>query len=582
MLSMLHLAIMYLDSFVASALLVLIATSIAVTLFKYFRLGSVLGLLVAGIIVGPYSPGPIATEHVDDVRHFTELGVVLLLFLIGIEMKPSRLWAMRRDVLGLGSLQVLLCGLAIGTYFTGYQQRWEVAMLIGLTFALSSTAFVLQLLQERGEIASKHGTTAFSVLLMQDIAIVPLLAIVPLMSIAGPMSNTAPRWEQVLTIIGALILLIALGRYVFPFFLNLLARQRNKEGFLLVVILSVIFAAWAMHLAGASMALGTFVMGVSLSGCRYRHQIQASIEPFKGILMGLFFVAVGMSINFQALGDELALFAQHTAVIILLKIIVLYLLVMAFGYSRNMAIKVSLLLAQGGEFGFVLFGSAMAFQVIDSATFTYAIGIISISMLLTPVMVHIASWLTHNMPQHDEDSGEHFTDSIHNAPSGKVIIGGYGRVGHAVAVLLHSSGVPFVAFETDPKLVKQGQDDGYPVYFGDIGDLDLLNTAHAEHALLVILTIDHELTAERAVSHIRNSFPTIPVIARARDLAAVSRLIEAGATHAYPEAVESSLRLGALALEILNIPQDNVDLLMQGVRSDNYKLVEPKENDDNP
>jgi len=571
---MLHLSIMYLDTFITSALLVLIATSIAVTLFKYFRLGSVLGLLVAGIIVGPYSPGPIATEHVEDVRHFTELGVVLLLFLIGIEMKPSRLWAMRRDVLGLGSLQILLSGIAIGAYFMAYQQRWEVALLIGLTFALSSTAFVLQLLQERGEIASKHGTTAFSVLLMQDMAIVPLLAIVPLMSVASTTSDSIPRWEQILTIFGALSLLIVFGRYIFPLFLNLLARQRNKEGFLLAVILSVIFAAWAMHLAGASMALGTFIMGVSLSSCRYRHQIQATIEPFKGILMGLFFVAVGMSIDFHSLANEIALFTQHLAIIIFLKIIVLYMLVIAFGYSRSNAIKVSLLLAQGGEFGFVLFGSAMALQVIDSTTFTYAIGIISISMLLTPVMVHLASWLTRNMPQHDEYTGENFKDSIHNAPSGKVIIGGYGRVGHAVAVLLHSSGVPFVAFETDPKLVKQGQDDGFPVYFGDIGDLDLLTTAHAEHALLVILTIDHGLTAERAVSHIRNSFPSIPVIARARDLAGVASLMEAGATHAYPEAVESSLRLGALALEILNIPQDNVDLLMKGVRSDNYKLVE--------
>ncbi len=257
---------MYLDSFITSALIVLIATSIAIALFKHLRLGSVLGLLVAGIIVGPYSPGPIVTQHVEDVRNFTELGVVLLLFLIGIEMKPSRLWAMRRDVLGLGSLQILLSGLAIGVYFLNYQARWEVALLIGMTFALSSTAFVLQLLQERGEIASKQGTTAFSVLLMQDMAIVPLLAIVPVMSLTSHLASTIPRWEQVLIIFGAIALLSAFGRFVMPFTLNLFAKQRNKEGFLLMVILAVIFAAWAMHLAGASMALGAFIMGVSLSG----------------------------------------------------------------------------------------------------------------------------------------------------------------------------------------------------------------------------------------------------------------------------------------------------------------------------
>ena len=571
---------MHLESFITSALLVLIATSIAVALFKYLRFGSVVGLLVAGIIVGPYSPGPIATEHVEDVRNFAELGVVLLLFLIGLEMKPSSLWAMRRDVIGLGSLQIIMSGLAIGVYFMAYQQRWEVALLIGMTFALSSTAFVLQLLQERGEIASKHGTTAFSVLLMQDMAIVPLLAIVPLMSVAGPLSGTVARWEQVTIIIGALLLLTVFGRYVIPFFLTILARQRNKEGFLLVVILAVIFAAWAMHLAGASMALGAFIMGVTLSGCRYRHQIQASIEPFKGVLLGLFFVAVGMSIDFRALAMDITLFAQHTAVIISLKVIVLFALVMVFGYSRKIAIRVSLLLAQGGEFGFVLFASAKALKVIDDSTFIHAIGIISISMLLTPAMAHLAGWLTRNMSKQDEDAaGKGFGDFIENAPSNMVIIGGYGRVGHAVAVLLHSSGVPFVAFDSDTKKVKQGQNDGFPVYYGDIGDLDLLITAHTEHALLVILTIDHGATAERAVSHIRNSFPSTPVIARAHDLASVARLVEAGATHAYPEALESSLRLGALALQILNIPQDNVDMLMKGVRSDHYKLVEPGKSD---
>lgn len=571
---------MNLDSFITSALLVLIATSIAVALFKYLNLGSVLGLLVAGIIVGPYSPGPYVTEHVEDVRNFTELGVVLLLFLIGIEMKPSRLWAMRREVLGLGSLQIILSGLVIGVYFLAYQPTWQVALLIGFTFALSSTAFVLQLLQERGEIASEHGNTAFSILLMQDMAIVPLLAIVPLMSSTGPLSTTVPRWEQFGIILAAITILGAFGRYAIPFALHHLAKQRNREGFLLVVILAVILAAWVMHLAGASMALGAFIMGVSLSGCRYRHQIQASIEPFKGVLMALFFVAVGMSIDFRSLAHDIGLFMQHTAVIVSIKIVVLFMLVMIFGNSKQVASKVSLLLAQGGEFGFVLFGSAKVLQVIDDTTFIHAIGIISITMLLTPFMVHLGNRLANRFGPDETEAGEDFNASIHSSPANKVIIGGYGRVGHAVAVLLHTSGVPFIAFDSDPACVKQGQEDGFPVYFGDIGDLALLATAHADHASLVILTIDHGPTAERAVSHIRNSFPTVPVIARARDLAACGRLIEAGATHAYPEAVESSLRLGGLALEILSIPQENVDLLLQGVRSDNYKLVEPQDVDD--
>ncbi len=565
---------MHLESFLTSALLLLIVTSIAVTLFKQFGLGSVLGLLVSGIIVGPYSPGPYITTHVDDIRHFTELGVVLLLFVIGLEMKPSRLWSMRRDVLGLGSLQITLTGIAIGIYLYFFQYSWPIALLIGLTFALSSTAFVLQLLQERGEIASKHGTTAFSVLLMQDMAIVPLLAIVPIMSVTGELSGV-PLWKQFAIIVGTLVLIAGFGRYIVPWVLNHLVGQRNKEGFLLVVMLAVFLAAWAMHLSGASMVLGAFIMGVLLSDSRYRLQIQAAIEPYKGILMSLFFVTVGMSINIQALADQLAVFLQHTVVIVAIKVFVLFILVLAFGYTRGVAIRISLLLSQGGEFGFVLFGSAKALQVIDDGTFVIAIGVISVTMLLTPLIVRLGDNLARRLELEEVDTTLAFKELDAETSGKPVIIGGYGRVGHAVGIMLHSSGVPFIAFDTDPVKVKQGRDDMMPVYYGDIGDPELLAAAHAERASLVVLTIDHSPTALQAVSHIRTHFPQLPVIARARDLVDCANLTEAGATHAYPEAVESSLRLGGLALEMINIPEDQVDQLIEDVRSDNYQLVCP-------
>lgn len=565
---------MHLESFLASALLLLVVTAIAVTLFKQFGLGSVLGLLVAGIIVGPYSPGPYVTTHVEDIRHFTELGVVLLLFLIGLEMKPSRLWAMRRDVIGLGSLQIILTGIAIGIYLLFHQYSWPIALLIGLTFALSSTAFVLQLLQERGEIASKHGTTAFSVLLMQDMAVVPLLAIVPIMSATGRLSDV-PLWEQIGIIIGTLVLIAGFGRFVVPLALHHLVGQRNKEGFLLVVLLAVFLSAWAMHLSGASMALGAFIMGVLLSGSRYRLQVQAVIEPYKGILMSLFFVTVGMSINIQALTDQFVVFLQHTVVIVVIKVFVLFALVLAFGYTRGIAVRISLLLSQGGEFGFVLFGSAKALQVIDDATFIIAIGVISVTMLATPLLVRLGDGLARRI-EREERGRAKVVKAVIAEPSGKfVIIGGYGRVGHAVAMLLQSSGISFIAFDTDPVQVAQGQEDKMPVYYGDIGDPELLAAAHAEQASLVVLTIDHSPTALRAVSHIRTHFPQLPVIARARDLVDCARLTEAGATHAYPEAVESSLRLGGLALEMINIPEERIDQLMKDVRSDNYQLVCP-------
>ncbi len=563
---------MHLDTFIFSALILLLVTSVAVALFRHLGLGSVLGLLVAGIVVGPYSPGPYLTQHVDDVRHFTELGVVLLLFLVGLEINPSRLWALRREVFGLGSLQVLVSGLALAAYIHLFDYPLPLALLIGITFALSSTAFVLQILQERGEIASRHGMTAFSVLLMQDLAIVPLLAAVPILSDTGRLSAEVPLWEQVAIVIGMILVVWGFGRYLLPYALNQLAKQGNREGFLLVVMLAVFLAAWAMDQAGLSMVLGAFVMGMLLSSSSYRLQIQAYIEPYKGLLMSLFFVAVGMSIDFSSLFQEPGVFLLHVAAIVSIKLLVLFLLALGFGFSRSVAVKISFYLGQGGEFGFVLFSSAAALQVIDDRTFILAVGVISVSMLITPLLVRLsdvlAKWL---------DSGQSDESLRYPADRGevgkRVVIGGYGRVGHTVAVLLHTSGVPFVVFDTRPDRVSQGKKDGFPVYYGDISDPDLLAAAEVGSASLVVLTIDSGPTALLAISHIRNAYPHLHVISRARDLEACGHLVKAGATHAFPEILESSLRLGAIALQMLDVPRDNVDLLLQGVRNDNYDLV---------
>ncbi len=564
---------MHLDTFIPAALLILLATSISVVLFKYLGLGSVLGLLAAGIAIGPHSPGPRITGNIEDIRHFAELGVVLLLFLIGLEMRPSRLWSMRRAVFGLGSLQIAVTGIAVGAYFYLYQQDWTVSLLIGLTFAMSSTAFVMQLLQERGEIASEHGTTTFAILLMQDMAVVPLLALVPLLSTTAPLSAEIPAWEHALVLAGMFGLLVEFGRYLLPFALHHVAAQSNREGFLLVVLLAVFFASWAMHKAGVSMVLGAFVMGMLLSGSRYRLQIQAALEPYKGVLMSLFFVAVGMSIDVGAIAQSPLLFAQHTAVLILLKLVILLGLVLAFGFSRTVAIRVAFYLSQGGEFGFVLFGSAQVLGVIDQDTFILAVGVISVTMLLTPFMVRAGEALSRRSEDHNADWLVQHASNAGESPRKPVVIGGYGRVGHTVATLLHASGVPVVVFDTSPDRVAQGRTDGLPVFYGDIGDPELLVSAGVGNAALVVLTIDHVATAEHALAHIRASFPTVPVIARARDLAMTSRLIAAGATDAVPDVMESSLRLASLALQKVNVPDDNVDRLVQGVRDCGYELA---------
>ncbi len=565
---------MQLDSFVASAVLLLVVASLAVALFKRLGLGSVLGLLVAGVVVGPHSPGPAIADvvRVEDVRHFTELGVVLLLFLIGLEMKPKRLWALRREVFGLGSMQIVLSGLAIAAYSSLYAQSWKTALLIGLTLALSSTAFVMQILQERGDITSRHGSTAFAVLLMQDLAIVPLLALVPLLSEQSAIA-AVPLWQQLVIIFGMLSLVWLFGRFVVPFALTRLVRQGNREGFTLVVFLAVFLAAAAMHHAGLSMALGAFLMGMLLSESRFNFQIQAHIEPYKGLLMSLFFVAVGMSIDLSAIADKPLSFSEHVLAIVGLKLVVMYLLGLWFGLGRSVAIRVAFLLAQSGEFGFVLLGSAKALGVISNTTFIVAVATISVSMLLTPLLVRIGDRLAQRAEQRALTEGPPERYSFHaegRESQAHVVIAGYGRVGHTVATILESSGIPYLVFDTNPVHVAQGKSDNRPVYYGDIGDLELLRATHLDRASLVVLTIDHSPSALRAVSHIRVMNPTVPIIARARDLEVSSALLAAGATSAYPEALESSLRLSAEALQMVGVQNEMVGELMSEMRGAGY------------
>lgn len=570
---------MYLDNFIFSALLLLAVTSVAVTLFRHLGLGSILGLLIAGVVVGPHSPGPYVTAHVEDVRHFTELGVVLLMFVIGLEMRPTRLWSMRRYLFGLGSMQILLVGLAITLYVSIGVESWQTALLIGLTLSLSSTAFVMQLLQERGELASNHGSGTFAILLMQDLAVVPLLALVPLLSDSTAISSGIPLWQQLLIIAGMFTVLWIFGLKIVPMALEWLAGHDNREAFLLVVLLAVFFAAWMMHQAGLSMALGAFIMGMLLSGSSYNMQIRAFIEPYKGLLMSMFFVAVGMSIDLVALTERPLVFIGHTVVLIGIKLVVLFPLAIAFGYTRGEATRITSLLAQAGEFGFVLFGSALALKVIDDGIFVMAVAVISLSMLFTPLLVRFGDRLARYQDKKTPGSSASAEESL-ELEARSVLIGGYGRVGHTVATLLQTSGIPFLAFDTNPEHVKRGNANGHRVLYGDISDPELLVAAHAERSTLVVLTIDHGPTAMRAVSHFRNTYPRIPVIARARDLEASAHLLKAGATQAFPEAIEASLRLGAEALKMVGAAEDNVQLLMDGIRSGGYQMIQQDKKSD--
>ena len=565
------------ESFVESAVVLLVATAFAVAIFRRFGLGSVLGLLVAGILIGPHTPGFVVTENVEGVRHFTELGVVLLLFVIGLEMHPHRLWSLRRAMFGLGTLQILVSGGAIALFMHLSEPDWGIDLLAGLTLALSSTAFVMQILQERGEIASPHGQTTFAILLMQDLAVVPLLALVPILGDVGLLANDKPLVQQVLIVIAAVGLVVASGYYLIPRVLDLLARQNNREAFFLVAMAAVFTAAWAMEAAGLSMALGAFLMGVALSGSRYNLQIQAAIDPHKGLLMSLFFVAVGMSVDIGALAATPWLFLGQVIAIVAIKIAVLLGLCLVFGETRQTATRVAFILSQGGEFGFVLFGAAKAMGILDDNTFVLSVGIISFSMLITPLLVKIGDALAVRIPVAAMRGDEVFHFSVEGTETSvRALVAGYGRVGHAVGAILASSGIPYIAFDMEPDRVDEFRRQGHPVYYGDVTNVDLLAAARIEKVDLVVMTLDDREAALRATRLIRDLAPHTIIVARARDLATSGVLLQAGANKAFPEAVEASLRLAAEALESLGVAGEDTEMLVRGVRRADYALVREK------
>lgn len=557
------------DFFLLSALVLLAVTAIMVTISKHMGLGSILGLLIAGIIVGPNTPGPIVTSEVETLRHFTEFGVVLLLFIIGLEMQPSKLWSMRKEVFGLGSLQVIASGVVLGFYMNFFVESLGVAMLIGFTLALSSTALVMQLLQEKGKLNTEHGKNAFAILLLQDLAVVPLLAVLPWLSTQE--QSTDVSWiESLITVVAMFALLIAFGRYIIPKALDKVAKQRNKDAFLLLTLLSVVLSAYLMDHAGLSMALGAFLMGMFLSTSRYSFQIESSLEPFKGILMSLFFIAVGMSIDFNAIFKNPWIFSTHIVVILVLKALVVFVLVLLFGGNKSGAIKLAFLLNQSGEFGFVLFGAAKALGIIDDNLFVVGIGVISISMLVTPVLYSFGCTIANKLANLSQFS---YFNTENASMEQKVVVAGYGSTGKVIAKMLKSSGIPFMVFDINTTEVAHGRKEGLPVFFGDITDMKLLSTIKLDQASMVIVSIDHSLNAIKVVKHIKENYPHIKILARALDIKAMDKMLFAGASWVIAETLESSIRTGEEALSQMGVPMDEIATLLEALRKNEYELI---------
>ena len=527
-------------SLIAQTAIFLGAAVIAVPLAKRLGLGSVLGYLIAGAAIGPW--GLRLVSDVESILHFGEFGVVLLLFLIGLELQPSRLWIMRRPVFGLGGAQVISSAalLAAGVYACGVP--WQGAVAIGLSLSLSSTAFALQIMSEKGHLTSRYGRAAFSMLLFQDMAAIPIIALVPLLGGDASMSGT-DIWIDGLTIAGVVAAVVVVGRYLLKFALSNIAETGLREIFTACGLLLVVGTALLMQSVGLSMALGAFLAGVLLADSEFRHALEADIEPFKGLLLGLFFIAVGMSVNFGLLATEFFYVIGFVAALIAIKAAVLW----GLGYfngldgpaRRSLAISIS----QGGEFAFVILGIAVGAGALARGHAELAILVVTLSMAVTPLL-YLAS--EHMFKASAPDlPGEIIPEELEHP----VIIAGFGRFGQIIGRILRAKRIGFTALELDPNQINFVAKYGNKIYYGDSTRFDVMHAAGAGEAKVLLLAVDDAEQSVKTAELVRRRFPNLTVIARARDRQHAYRLMEQGVDHVIRETFHSGIEAGRLTLE---------------------------------
>ncbi|MGB5486591.1 MAG: monovalent cation:proton antiporter-2 (CPA2) family protein [Lysobacterales bacterium] len=550
------------DSYFMQAFVYLAAAVIAVPIAKRLGLGSALGYLLAGLIIGPNLLSLVGSEG-RDVMHFAEFGVVLMLFLVGLELQPSVLWRMRVPIVGLGGLQVVSTTLIIALLCAFLDFEWQTALVIGLVFSMSSTAIVLQTLDEKSWLKTVAGQSGFSVLLFQDVAVIFMLAVIPFLAIPGFMdsaqllqhaSNTAesepPQWLSALSVLGVVVLIVLAGRFLTRPVFRYIAKTRSGEIFIATALLLIVAITLAMGAVGLSPALGTFVAGVVMAESEFRHELEVSIEPFKGLLLGLFFIAVGASIDLGTLVSEPFLIAGLVLGLMALKFVILLILGRVFKLQLADNLMFSFLLAQGGEFAFLLVSFALQTHALNLELANLLILVVALSMVLTPVAIIIFEKLI--QPRLISTCDEREDDEIDEADN-PVIIAGFGRFGQVVSRLLKASGFESTLLDHDAGQIELSGRFGNRVFYGDAANVELLRAAGAEQARLLVIAIDDRGKAIKMIQSIRMQFPELKILARAYDRTHAYELIHAGADYIARETFGSALAMGQEALKLLGL-----------------------------
>ena len=543
----------HLPSWLLNSVIYLSAAVIVVPLSRALGLGAIIGYLAAGMAIGPWGLGLVS--NVEDILHFAEFGVVLMLFLVGLELEPRRLWALRRPIFGWGSAQVLGCTAALAAAGYALGAAWPVALVAALGLALSSTAIALQVMQERNLMRTSSGQTAFSILLFQDIAAIPILALMPLLAgmqgaamATGAEADAASRGLEALRVLAIVAGVVLGGRLLLRPALRWIARSDTPEIFTATSLLLVVGTAALMQSVGLSMALGAFLAGVLLAESEYRRALETDIEPFKGLLLGLFFIAVGMSIDFGVLLASPGVMAAIVAGFMVVKLAVIWMLARAMPLPFQERPVFTLLLAQGGEFAFVVFQAAAGAQVLTLQAASLLNGAVALSMLLSPLLlVAVDRWL---LPRY-ANCNVPVLEELSEPQEAPVIMAGFGRYGQIIGRTLLAQGVPATVLDHDAEMIEAARTFGYRVYYGDATRLDLLRTAGAAQARVLVVAVDDVEQSLAIVDLAREHFPHLAIVARARDMTHWNGLRDRNVTRVQRELFESSLVSARSVLELL-------------------------------
>ncbi len=540
----------------AEVLILLGGAVLAAPIFKRLGLGTILGYLAAGVVIGPILH---YIHDGEEILGVAELGIVFLLFLIGLELQPSRLWQLRREIFGLGTVQVMTTGLALTALalLIGVE-GWQAALIIGFGLALSSTAFALQILDEKGDTNTRYGQRAFSLLLFQDLAIVPLLAVIPLLAKQAP-EDTTTAFQDFMVAIAAILSMLVIGRYVLNPLFQVIARTGAREAMIAAALFVVLGSATLLQFAGLSMAMGAFLAGVLLSESSYRHELEADIEPFRGILLALFFMAVGLSLDIDVVYRNYQVILVAVPALMVVKAIVIYLICRMGRSPHNDAVRVALLLLQGGEFGFVLFSAAASAGVFSSAVASLLIVIVTVSMALTPIAALLSSVLI------KDDAREEIEEDFEGAGS-DVLMVGFSRFGQIASQILLASGRDVTIIDFSADRIRQAASFGFRIYFGDGTRKEVLRAAGIERAKIVAVCTHKAEITDRIVDLVQSEYPNARVFARSYDRIHTLSLRSRGVDMEVRETFESGLVFGRRTLEALGVADEEALAITNDIR----------------